>query len=102
MLDVDTAGVVGPGRPRLEWRKGVEKDGSKMGLLSEDLLDRPKWGRVTEIEDDKNSRVMFRAARQAVRERKDFVGTGCIHDEMGKMCYCETEDGRLGRGTRSK
>ena len=42
MLDVDIAGVVGQGRPCLEWRKKVEKDVSKLGLLSEDVLDRPK------------------------------------------------------------
>lgn len=47
VLDVDIAGVVGQGRPRLEWKKEVEKDMSKLGLLSEDVLDRPKWrGRV--------------------------------------------------------
>ena len=37
---------------------------------------------VQEMEDDKSSKVMFRAARQAVRERKDVVRTGCIRDEM--------------------
>ena len=46
---------------------------------------------VKEMEDDKSSKVMFRAARQAVRERKDVVGTGCIRDELGKMCYGEAE-----------
>ena len=43
MLDVDIGGVVGQGRPRLEWRNEVEKDVSKLGLLCEDVLDRPKW-----------------------------------------------------------
>ena len=34
MLDVDIGGVVGQGRPRLEWRKKVEKDVLKLGLVS--------------------------------------------------------------------
>ena len=47
VLDVDIGGVVGQDRPRLEWRKEVEKDVLKLGLLCEDVLDRPKWwGRV--------------------------------------------------------
>ena len=36
------AGVVGPGRPGLEWRPAV-KDALKMELLTEDGLDRPGW-----------------------------------------------------------
>ena len=43
VLDVDIAGIVGEGRPCLEWRQAVEKDVSKMGLLLEDVLDRPRW-----------------------------------------------------------
>ena len=43
VLDVDIGGVVEQGRPRLEWKKEVEKDVLKLGLLSENVLDRPKW-----------------------------------------------------------
>ena len=45
VLDIDIAGVVGQGRPRLEWRQRVEKDVVKVGLLCEDVSDRPKWRR---------------------------------------------------------
>ena len=43
VLDVDVAGKVGKGRPRMEWRQRVEKDVAKVGLLCEDVSDRPKW-----------------------------------------------------------
>ena len=43
VLDVDVAGKVGKGRPRMEWRQRVERDVAKVGLLCEDVSDRPKW-----------------------------------------------------------
>jgi hypothetical protein len=46
---------------------------------------------VKEMESDRTSKVMFKAARQAVKDRKDVIGTGYIRDEMGKMCYSERE-----------
>ena len=44
---------------------------------------------VKEMEEDKSSKVLFKAARQAVSDRKDVVGAGCIRDEVGKVCYSE-------------
>jgi hypothetical protein len=46
---------------------------------------------VEEMESDKTSKVMFKAARQAVKDRKDVIGSGFIRNEMGKMCYGDRE-----------
>jgi len=43
VLVVEVADRVKPGRPRLEWRKEVEKNVLKVGLLYEDVLDGSKW-----------------------------------------------------------
>ena len=37
VLDVDIAGVIGQGRPRLQWRQPEEKDVLKTGLPSENV-----------------------------------------------------------------
>jgi hypothetical protein len=46
---------------------------------------------VKEMESDRTSKVLFKAARQAAKDGKDVIGTGYIRNEMGKMCYGERE-----------
>jgi hypothetical protein len=41
--DVDALDGGGKSRPHLEWNKKVKKDGLRVGLPSEDLLDRSRW-----------------------------------------------------------
>jgi hypothetical protein len=54
---------------------------------------------VKEMESDRTSKVMFKAARQAAKDKKDMIGSGLIRNEMGKMCYGERERGaKRGRG----
>jgi hypothetical protein len=46
---------------------------------------------VEDMESDKTSKLMFKAARQAVKDRKDVIGSGFIRNEMGNLCYGETK-----------
>ena len=43
VLEVDVAGVVGRGRPRMGWKEQVERDIQKAGLRCEQVSDRYKW-----------------------------------------------------------
>ena len=46
---------------------------------------------MKEVEDDKSSRVMFKVAKQSVKDNKDIVGNGCIRNKFGRLCTGERE-----------
>ena len=46
---------------------------------------------MKEMEDDKRSKIMFKVAKQSMRDNKDVVGSGCVRDRSGKLCVGERE-----------
>ena len=46
---------------------------------------------MEEMENDKTSKVMFKVARQSVKDKKDVVGNGCVLDKSGRLCVGERE-----------
>ncbi|KAA3670323.1 uncharacterized protein DEA37_0010186 [Paragonimus westermani] len=46
---------------------------------------------MKELENDKSSRVMFKVAKQAVKDKKDIIGNGCVRDKSGRLCIGKIE-----------
>ena len=49
---------------------------------------------MEDMEKDKTSKVMFKVARQAEKDKKDVVGNACVLDKFGKLCVGESERAR--------
>jgi hypothetical protein len=57
---------------------------------------------MKEMEDDKSSKIMFKIAKQSVKDNKDVVGNGCVRDRSGKLCMGRGKELRCGRNTWRK
>jgi hypothetical protein len=50
---------------------------------------------MREMENDKSSKIMFKIAKQSVKDNKDFEGNGCVRDRSGKLCMGERERAKV-------
>jgi hypothetical protein len=49
---------------------------------------------MKEMENDKSSKIMFKIAKQSMKDNKD-VGSGCVRDRSGKLCMGERERAKV-------
>jgi hypothetical protein len=50
---------------------------------------------MKEMENDKSSKIMFKIAKQSMKDKKDVVGNGCVRDRSGKLCMGERERAKV-------
>jgi hypothetical protein len=50
---------------------------------------------MKEMENDKSSKIMFKIAKQSMKDNKDVVGNGCVRDRSGKLCMWERERAKV-------
>jgi hypothetical protein len=50
---------------------------------------------MKEMENDKSSKIMFKIAKQSMKDNKDVVGNGCVRDRSGKLCMGERERAKV-------
>jgi hypothetical protein len=50
---------------------------------------------MKEMENDKSSKIMFKIAKQSMKDNKDVVGNGCFRDRSGKLCMGERERAKV-------
>jgi hypothetical protein len=46
---------------------------------------------MKEMENDKSSKILFKIAKQSMKDNKDVVGNGCVRDRSGKLCMVGIE-----------
>jgi hypothetical protein len=50
---------------------------------------------MKEMENDRSSKIMFKIAKQSMKDNKDVVGNGCVRDRSGKLCMGERETAKV-------
>jgi hypothetical protein len=50
---------------------------------------------MKEMENDKSSKIMFKIAKQSMKDNKGDVGNGCVRDRSGKLCIGERERAKV-------
>jgi hypothetical protein len=50
---------------------------------------------MKEMENDKSLKIMFKIAKQSMKDNKDVVGNGCVRDRSGKLCMGERERAKV-------
>jgi prenyltransferase beta subunit len=52
---------------------------------------------IKEMENDKSSKIMFKMAKQSMKDNKDVVGNGCVRDRSGKLCMGRRKELKYGK-----